>query len=145
MDGALPFVDEHLRPVRASVHATWDAVERLMTAPPSRAAKRYAGMVGARGERPFAVAASTPPHRLELTGEHRFASYALVLTVDELGPGLTALRAQTWAAFPGTPGRLYRAAVIDSRAHVVAVRRILAGIARAAERGAASGDVAPAT
>jgi len=37
-----------------------------------------------------------PPHRLVLVGEYRFARYSLVLTVDELGPGLTALRAQTW-------------------------------------------------
>ena len=144
MDARLPFVDEHLRPVAASVAATWQAVNDVMTAPPSGPAARYAGLVGAREGRPFAVAKSDPPHRLVLVGEHRFARYSLVLTVDELGPGLTALRAQTWAAFPGILGRLYRAAVIDSRGHVLVVRWLLSRVARRAEGVAAAGGACTA-
>jgi hypothetical protein len=142
MDARLAFVDEHLRPVAASVEATWQAVDDSMNAPPAGPAARYARLVGARGGRPFEVAESVPPHRLVLVGEHRFARYSLVLTVDELGPGLTALRAQTWAAFPGALGRLYRAAVIDSRGHVLIVRRMLGSIARRAERGVPAGVAA---
>ena len=134
MEDALAFVDEHLQPVGASVDATWEAVVDVMTAPPSGPAEGYARLVRARDGRPFEVAASVPPRRLVLVGEHRFARYSLVLTVDELRPGLTAVRAQTWAAFPGALGRLYRAMVIGSRGHVVAVRWMLARIARRAGR-----------
>jgi hypothetical protein len=134
MDARLPFVDEHLHPVAASVEATWQAVDDIMNAPLAGPAARYARLVGTRDGRPFDVAESVPPHRLVLVGEHRFARYSLVLTVDELGSGLTALRAQTWAAFPGALGRLYRAAVIDSRGHVLIVRWMLGRIARRAER-----------
>ena len=142
MDEALAFVDEHLRPVVASVAATWEAVDDVMTARPSGPAEGYARLVRARDGRPFEVAASVPPRRLVLVGEHRFARYSLVLTVDELGPGLTAVRAQTWAAFPGALGRLYRAAVIGGRGHVLAVRWILARIARRTERAAEAAVVA---
>ena len=38
------------------------------------------------------------------------------------------------AAFPGPQGRLYRLAVVGSGGHVVAVRRMLTGIRRAADR-----------
>ena len=38
------------------------------------------------------------------------------------------MTAVTYADFPGPRGRAYRAAVIGSRGHVVAVRRILAAI-----------------
>ena len=134
MDQTLPFVDEHMRPVAAPVDATWQAVHAVMTSPPSGRTERYARLVGARDGLPFAVAEAAPPHRLVLVGEHRFSRYSLVFTVDELGSGLTALRAETWAEFPGVLGRLYRAAVIDTRAHVVAVGRMLERIARRAER-----------
>jgi hypothetical protein len=130
----LPFVDEHLRPVAASVEATWEATSAVMGRAPRRAAARYARLVGARDGRPFEVARSEPPRRLVLVGRHRFARYSLVFTVEELAPGLTALRAQTWAEFPGPLGRLYRAAVIDSRGHVLAVRWLLSRIARRATR-----------
>ena len=46
----------------------------------------------------------------------------------------TRLGAETWAEFPGIHGRAYRAAVIGTRGHVVAVRRILAAVKRGAER-----------
>jgi len=82
----LPFVDERMRPVAASVEATWEAVHAAMTSPPSRRTERYARLVGARDGRPFAVAEADPPHRLVLVGEHRFSRYSLVFTVDELDP-----------------------------------------------------------
>ena len=42
--------------------------------------------------------------------------------VERTGAG-TRLRAETRAEFPGARGRAYRALVIDSRFHVLAVRR----------------------
>ena len=108
---------------------------------PTGTVERYGRLVDVRGGRAFEVARSEPPRRLVLVGEHRFARYSLVFTIEDLGPGLTALRAQTWAAFPGVAGHLYRALVINSRAHVLAVRLLLARIARRARSG---GVAAPA-
>lgn len=70
MHETLPFIDEHTRQIAAPAPATWEAVHAVMTAPPSGRTERYARLVGARGGRPFAVAASEPPNRLELVGEH---------------------------------------------------------------------------
>ena len=44
------------------------------------------------------------------------------------------LRAHTFARFPGPHGRVYRLLVIDSRAHVLATRRILASVRRSCAR-----------
>jgi hypothetical protein len=44
------------------------------------------------------------------------------------GPGVTVLAAQTWADFPGPAGAAYRLLVISSRAHVLAVRRMLRAV-----------------
>jgi hypothetical protein len=47
--------------------------------------------------------------------------------------GGTRVTAQTWAAFPGIRGRLYRAMVIGSGGHRVVVRRMLRNIAAQAD------------
>lgn len=41
----------------------------------------------------------------------------------------TRVRSQTWAAFPGIHGKIYRALVISSGGHAVAVRQVLKRIA----------------
>jgi len=130
----LPFVDAHTRVVAAPAVAVWRAVERFTTAGDSPAVTAYGRLVGVRGGRGFHVGRSEPPRRLELVGGHRFATYSLVFTVDDVADGRSVVRAETRAAFPGVAGRLYRALVVDSRAHALIVRRMLAGIARRAER-----------
>ncbi|HYO39689.1 MAG TPA: hypothetical protein VER39_08540 [Nocardioidaceae bacterium] len=50
--------------------------------------------------------------------------------VADTADGETLVSAHTFAAFPGPQGRVYGALVIGSRAHVVAVRRMLHGIRR---------------
>jgi hypothetical protein len=131
---ALPFVDEHTLAVDAPAAVVWRAVEEVMTAPAGPAARRYGRLVGVRGGRAFEVAGSEPPRRLLLVGEHRFARYSLGFTIDDRGPRRSILRAQTRAAFPGGAGRLYRGLVVGTRAHVLVVRRLLARVARRAER-----------
>jgi hypothetical protein len=79
------------------------------------------------------VARSKPPTELALEGAHRFSRYALTFRLDELAASRSKVRAETRAAFPGLHGRAYKTLVISSRAHVVAVRRLLRLIKRRAE------------
>ncbi|HEY1457098.1 MAG TPA: hypothetical protein VGF15_01150, partial [Solirubrobacteraceae bacterium] len=83
----------------------------------------------------FGVAAATPPRRLELEGSHRFSTYRLVFVLYPLEPAGCRLRAETWAAFPGRGGRIYRALVIGMRGHVLVVLAILAAVGRASRAG----------
>ncbi|MEV5320823.1 hypothetical protein AB0K92_24785 [Streptomyces sp. NPDC052687] len=147
---ALPFVDVHTVLVDAEPAVVWraagEAVARSFAGGPSEGVARLLGAAdpAASGPRPPAPGATVPGFRvvgavedreLALAGRHRFSAYALVLRLEREGPGRTRLRAETRAAFPGPAGRLYRLLVIGSRAHRLAVRRLLAGIRRRAEAG----------
>ena len=137
----LPFVDEHAARLTASPERTWDALVRVVRSDLSGGgllARALGARPGARsgdwsGDPTgatlpgFAVAEAGRPTRLELRGRHRFSSYALVFLID----GET-VRAQTWAAFPGLQGRVYRALVIGTRAHRLLVRRLLRHVAATA-------------
>lgn len=155
----LPFVDEHETTVAAPVDEVWrrlvDAVDGGFS---GTAAVTYARLVGcadatAAGPRPlgegstipgFRVVAAVPEHGLALAGRHRFSTYALTFRLDALDAGRTRLRAESRAAFPGLHGTAYRFLVIGTGGHAVAVRRLLAGIRRRAERHAADGGAATA-
>jgi hypothetical protein len=145
---ALPFVDEHGVEVAAPPEAVWDSLCQVaagsFTAP---AATRVARLLGceataASGPRPlaagstfpgFTVARAEPGSELALAGRHRVSEYALVFHLSGDGAA-TRLRAETRARFPGASGRLYRAAVIGSRGHVLVTMRLLAAVKRRAER-----------
>jgi hypothetical protein len=146
---ALPWVDEHGTEIDATPAAVWPALLRTvekMTA--GRAAPRYARAVGcadteAGGPRPLEVGSTVPgfhvaeliPRRLlVLRGSHHFSDYALAFRLEPLAGVRTRLVAETRAEFPGLKGRAYRALVIDTRLHVLAVRRAQHGIARRVER-----------
>ena len=77
----------------------------------------------------FALDDASPPKRLSLKGRHPFSVYKLVFELADEGCGHTRLRALTWAAFPGVPGKVYRALVIGSGGHRIVVRRMLKRIA----------------
>ena len=110
---SLPYVDEHAATADAPPARLWAELERS------------APRIG------FTVTESEPAERLVLEGRHPFSRYALVFLVEAADGGGSRLRAQTWAAFPGPHGRVYRALVIGTGMHrlVVArmVRRIAAG------------------
>ena len=144
----IPRVDEHAIAVGAAAPVVWDAVlqvvERSFCGPRVTAVARALGCrdTAASGPRPLAagsvfpgfhVAAADAPRELELAGSHRFSRYALIFRVDELAPGQIQLRAETRADFPGLHGAVYRALVIGTRGHVLAVRRLLAAVKRRAE------------
>ncbi|MDQ6915974.1 MAG: hypothetical protein M3155_09220, partial [Actinomycetota bacterium] len=75
------------------------------------------------------------PRELALEGTHSFSEYALTFRVSEIGPGRARVSAETRAAFPGAAGRLYRAAVIGTGAHLVAMGRLLRAVRRRAAGG----------
>lgn len=145
---ALPFLDEHGVEVAAPPDAVWEALCRVAEGSFSSSfAGRFARLVGCEftgpaGPRPlaegsafpgFVVARAEPGSRLALAGRHRYSDYALVFHLDGDG-GTTRLRAETRARFPGASGRLYRAAVIGTRGHVLVTMRLLGAVKRQAER-----------
>jgi hypothetical protein len=145
----LPHIDEHALVVEAGREATWTALLRVVEGTVSATgASRFARIVGcadteAAGPRPLAVgsavpgfhvAAATEPDELALAGSHRFSDYALIFRLEELDGGRTRVRAETRAEFPYLKGAVYKGLVIGTRMHVLATRRILAGVKRNAER-----------
>ncbi|AKS30692.1 hypothetical protein [Mycolicibacterium goodii] len=115
----LPYIDEHAITVDADTAATWTAVLATLCGDPSDPC----APVG------FGIGDFRPGERLSLRGRHPFAAYEWVFILDALGPHRTRVRSQTWAAFPGLHGRIYRAFVIGSGGHRVVVRWTLKRIA----------------
>jgi hypothetical protein len=107
----------------------------------SRRSGGWRGHVTVGDEAPgFAVAEADAPRRLVLRGGHRFATYELRFDLEPLERQRTLLRATTFAEFPGAGGRLYRLLVIGTGGHVLAVRRLLSGVAGRAEWRARSAE-----
>jgi hypothetical protein len=157
----LPHLDEHATEIAAGVDMVWPALLATVERAFNRAgAPTYARLVGcaplaASGPRPlgegstipgFRVAAAMPNEKLALVGRHRFASYALIFRLEAIDAHRSRIRAESRALFPGISGRIYRALVIGTSFHVVAVRRILAATRRratAAAAGASPAGTAP--
>ncbi len=131
---SLPLIDEHRTRVSASPERTWDAVVRFVRGRLARPAPAaFAALWRLEPASGFAVAEETAPRHLALRGRHRFSRYELAFDVVPSPDGVT-LSARTSAIFPGIAGRAYRALVIGSGGHRIIVRRMLARIARSAER-----------
>jgi hypothetical protein len=144
----LPYVDEHAIGVHATERETWDALlETLPKVLDTALARRVGSLLRVEHRDPvgevgtigstlpgFVCSRAVEPSVLALLGEHRFSRYALIFRVERTSGG-TRLRAETRAEFPGGKGRAYRALVIGTRGHVLAVRRILRAVKRRAEGG----------
>ena len=125
------YVDEHDTTLEVPVDRAWAAVRGYVEDLVAMGSEsRLTGLLATDPPAGFAVAAEQAPHLLSLAGRHRFSDYVLDLRVTAHGSpaGGSRVTAVTYADFPGPRGRAYRAAVIGSRGHVVAVRRILAAI-----------------
>ena len=148
MDSLLPFVDAWSVDVDAPPRVVWEAV--LASAPAARAGvarRTLAFLLGADpantnglaghvlgAERPgFAVCEVVPPVTYALAGRHRLAAYQLVFRIDQRGLGQSRLTAETFAAFPGTGGRLYRMFLMDARLHALVMWFMIRRIRRRAE------------
>jgi hypothetical protein len=151
----LPFIDAHSIDVNAPPERVWDTLVwevlpqfgggwgRLGTGRLGRMSARILGAPYADPPVPgsgvpqtivgFRVERAERPSLIELTGEHRFAAYTLILSIETADDeSKSRLTAQTRAAFPGTAGRAYRAAVIGTGAHQLIVRRLLSRVRRLA-------------
>lgn len=144
----LPLLDEHEVPAEATPEEVWTALPGALSAAFHRSRARWlaailrcedrggeGGFDAGSGETlaGFRVARSDAPRRLALEGQHRFSRYRLTFEIEPGGSG-SRVRAVTHAEFPGLRGALYRAAVVGSGGHRIVTRRILASIARRAER-----------
>ncbi len=122
----LPYIDEHAITVDANRAETWSALLRVMCRDPHDPSTVPIGFVLDEARR---------PERFALKGRHLFAVYRWVFELDQLddkeSAGRTRVRAGTWAAFPGAHGKIYRALVIGTGGHRVAVRWTLKRIAAA--------------
>jgi len=145
---SLPFIDERFIDVAARPETVWRAMVKEIDTMArgtrwGRAAKGlrcvHTETKGEPGQigwtlPGFVATRSVEPGVLALMGKHRFATYALIVTILEKPSGLVLLSLQTRAEFPGRKGRLYRNAVIGTRGHVVVVKGMLRRIRRRAER-----------
>jgi hypothetical protein len=144
----LPRIDEHALVIDAPPEVVWAAAlevfggvlsgpvaaafARLLGCEPARRSGWETASVGAAVPG-FRIVTAEPPVLLTIAGRHRFSTYGIVLHVDPSGTR-SRCAAESRAEFPGVAGALYRAAVIGTHGHVLAVRRLLGSIKRTAER-----------
>jgi hypothetical protein len=134
---ALPFIDDHRVIVRAPTQQTWDAVSKLARRLAERPApRRFVTLWQLEPPSGFAITSSSS-ERIVLVGRHRFARYELAFELRPTDNGVE-VSGRTSAEFPGAAGRLYRALVIGSGGHGVAVRAMLGRMRQAAESGGAT-------
>jgi hypothetical protein len=116
----LPYIDEHAISIGACRGEVWSALLRVMCRDPRDPSTVPLG---------FVLDEAAEAERLALKGRHPFAVYRRVFELDPETSGApgdrTRVRALTWAAFPGLHGKIYRALVIGTGGHRVAVRRTL--------------------
>jgi hypothetical protein len=121
----LPYIDEHAIAVEANREDTWSALLRVLCRDPHDPSTVPIG---------FVLDEARPPDRFALKGRHPFAVYRWVFELDSAPDDRprTRVRALTWADFPGMRGKVYRALVIGTGGHRVAVRWTLKRIAATA-------------
>jgi Polyketide cyclase / dehydrase and lipid transport len=144
----LPYIDEHRIHIDAEPTAVWDALVSVLRAqvgavpgplarawalsPRHRRGDWTATPLAGNSIPGFEVVEVDPSRRLALRGRHRFSRYALVFELEPADADACSLRAQSWAEFPGVSGAAYRALVVGTRGHRLAVRRLLRNVARGA-------------
>jgi len=116
----LPYIDEHVTTVPANRATTWHAVLRTMCSNPDDPETVPFG---------FVLDTAEQPERFAIKGRHWFSVYKLIFLLSDDPTGGTRVAAQTWAAFPGIKGKIYRTLVIGSGGHRIAVRHMLRRIA----------------
>ena len=129
----LPFVDEHHIRIPASRDHVWSALRRYVDSSLGIGARNpLAWILGTEPRAGFEIEREVPRQQLSMAGRHRFSRYRLVFDLADVADEETQLSARTYAEFPGLRGRVYRALVIGTGAHVVATKQILRSIRRTA-------------
>lgn len=142
----LPLIDAHERRIDADREQVWLALGRMLSGSGSAYTAIALRLLGVRPVRSagdplhegstlpgFAVSRAVRPDVLRLEGRHRFSRYALTFRLRSDGES-TIVTAESRGEFPGMTGRAYRALVVGSGGHVIAVRRMLARISAEAAR-----------
>jgi hypothetical protein len=126
----LPFVDVHSTEIAAPPEIVFEAFERIgPRLGTDRLSTLYARLVGTEDAGAFHVARAERPGLVVLAGSHRFSRYQLALRIEPSGSGSSStVHAETRAVFPGLGGRVYRAAVIGTGGHRVAMKLLLRGL-----------------
>ena len=145
---SLEHIDEHGILIMASRERAWEALLETVPRAFSGVGGRIAKLLGCseteRSGEPSRIGSTIPgfmvarviePAALALEGQHRFACYGLIFSLEPKEDEETLLRAETRAEFPGVKGRIYRALVVGTKGHVIVVDRLLRAVKRRAERG----------
>ena len=128
----LPVMDEHSVTVVTPRDAVWKSVLQYGHGLTLSDRGLLGAVLGSEPRCGFEISREIEGERLELTGRHRFARYRLVFAPTEQQDRTLMLSAISYAVFPGARGRLYRALLLGTGGHVLAVRHMLRIISRRA-------------
>ena len=130
MSPSLPLLDEHSAIVQGSASAVWEAVRHYALGLAQSDRTLVGRILGPEPPSGFDVAEEVEGERIALTGRHRFARYRLVFELAARPGNTTRLSVLSFAVFPGARGRLYRALLMGTGGHVLAVRHMVRTIQR---------------
>jgi hypothetical protein len=144
----LPYIDEGVRKIDVSPEQVWRALVGMLGSLGRGLPRALVAVWGLEPSRRtgdwrsgpavgdtivgFGVVQVQPLRELVLRGGHRFARYELRFEITDADDRSAVLHAHTSAVFPGPDGAIYRALVIGSRGHQLAVGAMLARVARRA-------------
>jgi hypothetical protein len=126
----LPFIDEHQITIAAPRDQVWAALRRWSDSLGLAPSHPLAALLGTEPRSGFELVHHLPQRSLGFAGRHRFSRYLLAFDLTDLPGGRTQVSARSHAEFPRLRGRAYRALVVGTGAHVVAVGRMLRAIRR---------------
>ena len=129
MANTLPHIDDHELRIDAPADVVYPVLREYVDSIGAKEERVLALLLGTDPPSGFEVVEEVPGRLVRLAGRHRFSRYQLLFELDEV-PGGVILRARSYGEFPGLRGRVYRAAVIGSRGHVVATRHLLKQVQR---------------
>lgn len=118
------YVDTQRIRLAVDAEATWRAVEWYADGIAAHPRPLLSRALGLQPDTGFEIAERVPQRSVSLAGRHRFSRYVLDFRVVATEAG-SEVAAVTYADFPGPHGLAYQTAIIGSRGHVIAVRRML--------------------